>query len=852
MNKQSFTINFSCFIYLLVSFALAAILSACNEESVSKTETQQAHTVQMFFASEPPSYGDDGSNAKATRAATSDWPDGSRLYLIITDFSGATGSAVYDANTEEWTLTVSRTLKEDVEGRCEVWYFDNAASADATSATLSPTTAIFHTDSATYYYHNDIVHLRAVLQPTEARLRFQGTPGTVLSIWDWPHYSDFILTTSFWSPFTNAPADEEIKLTVGDDGYTPYIYTHNHATNTVVVSSGETHYNYNPNNTNTIPFNINVEIAGASFYRRVPDALVRPGCSNVTEVPHETLVEEGNWSHSPIERTFTLSGNGKTVTFKMIKVEPDTFQMGSAGDNDRVTPVHSVTLTKEYYICETEVTQALWYAVMGQSPISGASQWSSSYGLSDDRPAYFINYEDCQSFLSALNNKLSSQLESEERFRFPTEAEWEFAAKGGNMSEGYIYSGSNTLSDVAILKASSSALASSYSAPVKNMAPNEIGLYDMSGNVYEWCYDWYSQYINDALIDPQGPMSGTDRVRRGGYYKGKESECCVAERGYYSPSNRSAYNGLRLCLGEEIAPISVYPSSLSLASDASSRMLSISANGDITYDSSASWLTITPSSDNIANLIVSATANTSTSDRSATITLSVGSFSKTVIVTQGHPLENRTFTVSGNGKTVTFTMKPVEGGIFMMGQEGPFDISTTDYSSSKLTSVKNYYMGETEVTQALWYAVMGKSPTLDGGRWDSTNGLDDNKPAYYIGFNDCVSFISALNSKLATQLNSGEYFRLPSESEWEFAAKGGNRSNGYLYSGGNSIEDVACYAANSFALGASDANYGTHIVKTKAANELGLYDMSGNVWEWCSNKLRGGSWSDGESSCRVS
>lgn len=160
-----------------------------------------------------------------------------------------------------------------------------------------------------------------------------------------------------------------------------------------------------------------------------------------------------------------------------------------------------------------------------------------------------------------------------------------------------------------------------------------------------------------------------------------------------------------------------------------------------------------------------------------------------------------------------------------------------------------FYIGETEVTQALWETVMGSNPSKFKGT---------NHPVENVSWNDCKEFISRLNSL------TGKSFRLPKENEWEYAAKGGNKSHGYEYSGSNNIDEVAWFEMNAWYCGASSQNsshpdYGTHNVKTKRPNELDIYDMTGNVWEWCEDDTsssyrvrRGGSWLNDIGNCRVS
>ncbi len=229
------------------------------------------------------------------------------------------------------------------------------------------------------------------------------------------------------------------------------------------------------------------------------------------------------------KRSFTIKG----VTFNMVKVEGGTFIMGATPeqqdpDSDE-KPIHHVTLNN-YYIGETEVTQELWLAVMGSNP-------SNFKGYSN--PVECVSWNNCQDFVRKLNSYTG------EHFRLPTEAEWEFAARGGNKSKGYQYSGSNNLKKVAWYHNNSG----SKTHPVATKTPNELGIYDMSGNVAEWCQDWYSYYNISAQTNPTGPGSGSDRVDRGGSWVSGTRFCRSADRSYY-PNSKSYSLGIRLVLSE--------------------------------------------------------------------------------------------------------------------------------------------------------------------------------------------------------------------------------------------------------------------------------------------------------------
>ena len=223
------------------------------------------------------------------------------------------------------------------------------------------------------------------------------------------------------------------------------------------------------------------------------------------------------------------------VSFKMVYVEGGTFTMGATAEqgSDALSdekPAHSVTLSG-YYIGQTEVTQALWKAVMGSNP---------SNRKGDDLPVERVSWEDCQEFVRKLNRL------TDKTFRLPTEAEWEYAARGGSKSRGYKYSGSDNIGSVAWYEDNSG----SRTHAVATKSPNELGLYDMSGNVWEWCQDWYGDYSSSAQTNPSGPGSGSGRVNRGGGWGSVARHCRVSFRNYFTPSGRCRDLGLRLVLSE--------------------------------------------------------------------------------------------------------------------------------------------------------------------------------------------------------------------------------------------------------------------------------------------------------------
>lgn len=232
--------------------------------------------------------------------------------------------------------------------------------------------------------------------------------------------------------------------------------------------------------------------------------------------------------------TFTVNG----ITFKMLPVAGGTFTMGATSEQgsnayDWEKPTHSVTLSS-YYMGETEVTQALWQAVMGSNP---------SYFSGSNLPVEQVSWNDCQQFITKLNRLLAGQLNGRQ-FALPTEAQWEYAARGGKQSRGYKYSGSNTIDDVAWYDDNSG----DKTHAVGTKQANELGLYDMSGNVWEWCQDWYGSYGSNAQTDPTGPSTGSARVFRGGSWFNWAGYCRVLRRFSSTPDYTRHYLGFRLSL----------------------------------------------------------------------------------------------------------------------------------------------------------------------------------------------------------------------------------------------------------------------------------------------------------------
>lgn len=466
-----------------------------------------------------------------------------------------------------------------------------------------------------------------------------------------------------------------------------------------------------------------------------------------------------------------------------------------------------------FYIDPLEVTQGRYSEVMGKNPVNV----STTCGYGDDYPVYNVTWYDAVAYCNALSefhgyetaytvNGTTVTLDiTRNGYRLPTEAEWEFAARGGNSTHGYEYSGSDTIGDVAWYLNN----AGNTTHTVGSKAANELGLHDMSGNVWEWCHDWYGGYPDTDRTDYIGPSTGTDRVVRGGDWN-TSYECNVTSRYYLFPEYVS-YSSL--CVGFRVVR--------SAGTEVSVTGVTLSPSSTIVVTGETAQLTSTTVPFDAGNPALAwASSNTS-----------VATVSSTGLVTG-----------VSEGRT-TITVTTVDGGFTASCSLGVWDQSEsidmvrvdggTYDNEPEHMSVSDFLIGTYEITQKQYNDVMGSMP--DG--FYSGYGSGDNYPVSRMTWYEAAAFCNALSAHdgfdnvytisgtTVTADFTKNGYRLPTEDEWEFAARGGNSTHGYSYSGSDTIDDVAWYYANS--------ESSAHQVGTKAANELGIFDMSGNVQEWC-------------------
>ena len=496
-----------------------------------------------------------------------------------------------------------------------------------------------------------------------------------------------------------------------------------------------------------------------------------------------TAIGQDIMPESPL--TFTVNG----VSFNMIRVRAGTFTMGAADDDveawDDEKPAHQVIISYDYFIAETILTQALWTAVMGTTTQEEEMGTGGVTGLGygDNYPMYPLSYYDCQEFVDSLNNITGLN------FRMPTEAEWEYAARGGHLSKGYKYPGSNNPDEVAWSYAN---VPDQTVRPVKQLMPNELGLYDMAGNVWEWIYDYNRPYTADSQVNPIGELNSTRSFVRGGstykHYTNRHNRvsCRHVE---FAKTYKNTRMGFRFVMDDDCK-------------------LMGNAQQSAIYDTICSGETYTWHGKQYSKpgTYTDTLANIYGCDSIVTLNLEI------------LPDPPISFDVNG----VKFNMVRVRAGTFTMGAtpEQGKDAASDEIPAHAVTITRDYFMGETIITQALWTAVMGTTIQEEEDKSIGSKGLGygDDFPMYTLSYYDCLAFVDSLNKI------TGLTFRLPTEAEWEYAARGGHLSRGYKYPGSNDCSEVA-WNFNT------DPKQQLHEVKLLKPNELGIYDMAGNTWE---------------------
>jgi formylglycine-generating enzyme required for sulfatase activity len=250
--------------------------------------------------------------------------------------------------------------------------------------------------------------------------------------------------------------------------------------------------------------------------------------SGARSITWNVLQEQEQLLGSAIQ--FKVMANGKKwFEPELVFVQGGTFQMGSNSGDEDEKPAHSVTLS-DFSVGKFEVTQAQWKEIMGTAP--------SIFSGCDNCPVEHVSWDDVQSFIQKLNARTGKS------YRLPTEAEWEYAARGGNKSKGFTYSGSNDLAAVAWYDSNSGSI----THPVGQKFANELRIYDMNGNVWEWCSDWYGAYSSSTQTNPKGISSGQFRVVRGGSWSDSANDCRSSIRRSYYTGRGNDFLGFRLVL----------------------------------------------------------------------------------------------------------------------------------------------------------------------------------------------------------------------------------------------------------------------------------------------------------------
>ena len=494
------------------------------------------------------------------------------------------------------------------------------------------------------------------------------------------------------------------------------------------------------------------------------------------QVAPNTEFAEGSFAGE--KKTVTVNG----VDYTFCWCPPGEFEMGSPEteeerNNDETQ--HHVTLTRGFWLLESEVTQEMWQSVMGtvlQQLYGDTPDTEDWFGIGPHFPMHSVSWYDASEFCLKLSKLM------DEEIVLPTEAQWEYACRAG--SAGF-YAGTGNLDEMGWHEGNCNGAAHPFE--VKGKEPNAWGLYDMHGNVWEWCSDWWGDYPETSVVDPLRQrlrrfmsltcgagevwIGETDRIIRGGGWQDSASACRAASRGRSDPKYGSDHNGFRPAL---IPAVSETVTVGTVASDESEKSVEKEVPSDLE----------TPVPESVSAEELEAGTE---------------------------PGEKKTLTVNG----IDYTFRWCPPGEFTMGSPESEEERHDDETQHQVRLTHGFWMLESEVTQEMWLSVMEDAES----RLHSCSGEGPDFPIYNTDWNEANEFCRGLSRLLGCQVN------LPTEAQWEYACRAGSEGT---YSGTGNLEEMGW--SQDYGSGET-----THKVKGKEPNAWGLYDMHGNVYEWCSD-----------------
>jgi formylglycine-generating enzyme required for sulfatase activity len=512
----------------------------------------------------------------------------------------------------------------------------------------------------------------------------------------------------------------------------------------------------------------------------------------------------------------------RDMTFKGIPA--GTFTMGSpeseAGREDDESQ-HQVTISKPFYMQTTEVTQGQWKAVMDTEPWKGKQYVKEGPNYA----ASWVSWDKAVAYCRKLSEKEGKT------YRLPTEAEWEYACRAGTETRWSFGDDGKELGDYAWYDKNAHDIGERYPHQVGLKKPNAFGLYDMHGNVYEWCHDYFEEdyYKQSPAKDPTGPVTGSSRVFRGGSlgllwdharsaYRGGSITDRWPARGFRVVREMDDSEALRMQAAAITAAIGKGDWETVLALDpdneAGAQLKAAAVPAALAKGDWKAVLALDATNSEALRMQAAAiTAAIGKGDWETVLALDpdneAGAQLKAAAVLARAPITN----------SIGMTLNILPAGTFLMGSPVTEEDRNGDETQHKVTISKPFYMQTTEVTQGQWKAVMETEP------WKGQGPVKEgpNYPASYVHWGDAVAYCKKLSEA------EGKTYRLPTEAEWEYACRAGTETTWSFGNDDKVLGDYAWYRENAWDI---DENY-AHQVGLKKPNAFGLYDMHGNVFEWC-------------------